>query len=632
MKTTKEQITVRSDTGAPAWRMAAVLCVLAIVVAAMALLMPADVQAATGTPVAGSNLAILQQQSALTLTVVSQNVILNSGAYTVAVPITLTGDSSRKVAAAAFSLDYDSACLQYSSVDFSGISGDFERTIANDNDDTDGELDIAIYDADSPKAQLEAPATVATVTFVVLAPKCQKDTVTDIYFSTAPAPSLGGPGGQQIAVTPVSGTVTIDWNRTATSITLTPVVINENQPVSTTVGTVSSDDPDGVNDTYTFTLVAGAGDTDNGSFTLNGTTLNATPSFNFEVKKDYTVRIQVNDGKGGVYAQQFAITVVDVNETPTALALDSYSVVEDMGSAGQTVANVAVTDPDNGDAFSTDDTFTMTLAGADAAYFDVSDMQITVRASGVLSAEAKSSYTFDVVITDNDGGTGTSTAEVTVIAPPLIASDSFQRAATGGLGSADVGGAWTPVGSTSRLSVGLGSAAFRHDAPGNQDEANLTSVSTSSADLTVSLWADEAATGGGLFTSISARRLDPLNRYDARVRFATGDKVGVTLTALKGSSTVTGLSGEVTLPGTYPAGTRLSVRLQTFGSSPTTIRVKVWAAGSVEPAAWLIERTDSHPALQVAGQIGLRTYLSAAATVVPVSVRFDDLRVVAVKP
>ncbi len=404
MKTMNEQTSTKSGAASrkgrtpPALRLAAALSTLAaMMMVAMAVLMPAGVQATTGMPVAGSNLAILQAQTGLSLTVVSQNVILNSGATTVAVPVTLDGDSNKKVASAAFSLDYDSACLQYVSVDFNGISGDFEKVVTNNA----GDLDIAIYDADSPKAQFEAPSTIATVTFTVL---CQVDGSTPINFSNSPAPSLGNPGGQPIAVTPVNGAVTIDWNSAPTDITLSATTISENQPISTTVGTVDKVDADS-GDTWTFTLVAGTGDTDNASFAINGTTLVAGPSFNFEVKKEYSVRVQVSDGKGGIYEKQFTITVADVNETPTSLALDNNALIEDLDNAGQVVANVTVTDPDNADSYGAPpaDTFSMALSGTDAAYFDKSDMQITVRAGGLLSAEAKSSYSFDVVITDNAG-------------------------------------------------------------------------------------------------------------------------------------------------------------------------------------------------------------------------------------
>ena len=108
----------------------ATLLTLALVVAALAGLTPASV---------------LAQSTPYNLAVVSQNVILNQGGpVTVNVPILLTGGGSGpKVSSAAFSLDYNSACLAYSAVDFSGISADFEKTVANNNGDTDGELGAA---------------------------------------------------------------------------------------------------------------------------------------------------------------------------------------------------------------------------------------------------------------------------------------------------------------------------------------------------------------------------------------------------------------------------------------------------------------------------------------------------------
>jgi hypothetical protein len=385
--TGKNNVQIQTRGQSPAQRLTAALLTLALVVAGMAGLFPAAAQA----------------QTAHTLTVVSQNVILNEGGpMTVNVPITVNATSNRKISSAAFALDYSATCLQYTATNFSGIDNDFERSVANNVTGGSGKLNIAIFDQDSPRAEIIVNSTLVTVTFTVLA-ACQTDGSTPVNFAASPAPSLGNPGGQSVPVTPVNGTVTIDWNRPATAITLTPNTIAENQPVNTTVGTVASNDPDGANDTYTFTLVAGAGGDDNAIFTLTGTTLTANAPFNYEVKKDYTVRIQVSDGKGSSFAQAVTIEVVDVNETPTVLALDNNSVIEDLGSAGQVVANVTVTDPDNFDSYNTPDTFTMALAGADAAYFEVSDLQIKVRAAGLETAESKPSYTFDVVITDNAG-------------------------------------------------------------------------------------------------------------------------------------------------------------------------------------------------------------------------------------
>lgn len=98
----------------------------------------------------------------------------------------------------------------------------------------------------------------------------------------------------------------------------------------------------------------------------------------------------MNDGKGGVYEQVIAITVVNVNEAPTALALNQPAVVEDEPRRARWSSTVSVTDPDNADAYSTPDTFTMAFAGADAVYFVFDGLQIKVAPGGLPTAETKS--------------------------------------------------------------------------------------------------------------------------------------------------------------------------------------------------------------------------------------------------
>ena len=80
---------------------------------------------------------------------------------------------------------------------------------------------------------------------------------------------------------------------------------------------------------------------------------------------------------------------------------------------------------------------------------------------------------------------------------------------------------------------------------------------------------------------------------------------------------ITGLS--------YTAGTVLQLRLQVFGTSPTTIRAKVWSSAGTEPSAWQASTTDATAALRTSGSIGLRSYLSGTATDVPVTTRFSGL-------
>ena len=67
------------------------------------------------------------------------------------------------------------------------------------------------------------------------------------------------------------GTDSLAINSAPTDIALSPSSVAENQPSGTTVGTLSTTDPDAGN-TFTYTLVSGTGSTDNASFTIVGQT------------------------------------------------------------------------------------------------------------------------------------------------------------------------------------------------------------------------------------------------------------------------------------------------------------------------------------------------------------------------
>ena len=68
---------------------------------------------------------------------------------------------------------------------------------------------------------------------------------------------------------------------------------------------------------------------------------------------------------------------------------------------------------------------------------------------------------------------------------------------------------------------------------------------------------------------------------------------------------------------TYAAGETLKVRAQATGTSPTTVRVKVWKSTTTEPTAWAATATDSTAGLQAPGSIGLHVYLGSSATNAP---------------
>ena len=112
------------------------------------------------------------------------------------------------------------------------------------------------------------------------------------------------------------------FDHAPSALALSSTVIDENQPAGTAVGTFSTTDPD-AGDTFTYQLVDGDGSTDNSSFTIDGDTLKATASFDYETKNSYSVRVRTTDALGKSFEQTFTIFVVNVPEptlTPATIA------------------------------------------------------------------------------------------------------------------------------------------------------------------------------------------------------------------------------------------------------------------------------------------------------------------------
>jgi len=95
-------------------------------------------------------------------------------------------------------------------------------------------------------------------------------------------------------------------------ILITNNFINEHEAPGTIVGIFSTVDPD-TGETFAYSFVTGTGDSDNASFTISGDTLKTAQIFDYETKANYGIRIQTDDGNGGVFEKQFIITVLFVD-------------------------------------------------------------------------------------------------------------------------------------------------------------------------------------------------------------------------------------------------------------------------------------------------------------------------------
>ncbi|HEY5516301.1 MAG TPA: hypothetical protein VIK12_08850, partial [Pengzhenrongella sp.] len=116
-----------------------------------------------------------------------------------------------------------------------------------------------------------------------------------------------------------------------------------------------------------------------------------------------------------------------------------------------------------------------------------------------------------------------------------------------------------------------------------------------------------------------------VGEYRAKVQLRANATLALSLARTAGSAE-TVLAPSAVVPGlTFSPGDRLLVRLQVTGTSPTTVRARVWKAGTAEPGTWQASRTDATSALQRPGSIGLNIYLSSSATNTPLTVLVDDL-------
>ena len=236
-------------------------------------------------------------------------------------------------------------------------------------------------------------------------------------------------------------------------------------------------------------------------------------------------------------------------------------------------------------------------------------------------------YQVALRVTDNSGASASTTRPQSPTAPPpvtTIAADAFARTLSNGFGSADTGGPWTLDGSASKYSVD-GTGRILLATAGGSAGAYLNQVSALSTNLQFTLTADKNPTGGGLYATVSGRRTTGAGDYQAKVVLRSGGGVALSLVRRIGA-TETAISPGIALPGlAFAGGDRLKVRMEVFGSSPTTVRAKVWKVGTVEPVAWQRSVTDSTAGFQSAGGVGLNVYMSSTSTNAPVVVRIDDL-------
>ncbi len=349
-----------------------------------------------------------------------------------------------------------------------------------------------------------------------------------------------------------------------------------------------STDPDGSIASYAWRF--GDGNTASGP----------TATHTYASGGDYTIELTVTDDRGATATATERVTIVAPNRAPTAAFTASAS--------GRTVSfdGRGSSDPDGSIvayAWSFGDGSSGTGATASRTYATDGEFEVTL------------------TVTDDDGATATATRTVTAgspVPPGAVAFDTFTRSATGSWGTPDVGPAWTTLYGNAAFSVSGGQGVMSL-APTHTREARMGAVSSTRNQVELTLSSDQASAGGTMSVDVIARQVGSA-AYSARVRLEPGGAIRLYL--LRDQTILPG--GNVLLPQRYVAGADVHVRVEATGTSPTTVRAAVWLEGSPEPSGWTASSTDSTAAMQAAGSVGVKGYLSGASTNPTQVLRFDD--------
>lgn len=200
-------------------------------------------------------------------------------------------------------------------------------------------------------------------------------------------------------------------------------------------------------------------------------------------------------------------------------------------------------------------------------------------------------------------------------AATVIALDEFAREVTDGLGSADVGGAWSNKPGTKAVATITGGAARIGMLAGGGYHTILAGARARDTELRTDFKLDKTPTGSGAYLALTTRAVSEATSYHATLVVRESGQTTARLSTVSDFDE-TRMIGEKTT--NIPLGSTYHLRFRATGSMPTTLRLKVWRDEDPEPAAWTTEGTDDTAQLQVAGASGLDFYLSSSATIVPV--------------
>ncbi|MBD2551634.1 hypothetical protein H6G65_19095, partial [Microcystis elabens FACHB-917] len=149
-------------------------------------------------------------------------------------------------------------------------------------------------------------------------------------------------GGSSPVTTGYSLAVT-DVNEAPTALGLSATIFDENIADGSLIATLTSSDPDTSPQSFTYALVAGAGDTGNLAVFVSGNALHLTRSPDYERQSSYNIRLKTTDQGGLSFERSLQLRVNDLPDSPAYTFSKSADTVYEGGALaiGVSSANVA---------------------------------------------------------------------------------------------------------------------------------------------------------------------------------------------------------------------------------------------------------------------------------------------------
>jgi phosphodiesterase/alkaline phosphatase D-like protein len=200
-----------------------------------------------------------------------------------------------------------------------------------------------------------------------------------------------------LAAVPLAVRLTLNKAPSALTLANTVSSLAENSSTASRIKVadiVITDDASGSN-----TITLSGADAANFEVSGNALFLKAGTALNFEAKTSYAVSVSASDATlPGItpVSAAFTLTVTNVNEPPTAIALSANTIAENtLIGTGVKIGNLSVTDPD-----ASGNNNVLTLQGADAVSFQIRNGNELFFTGASPNFESKNAYSLTVKATD----------------------------------------------------------------------------------------------------------------------------------------------------------------------------------------------------------------------------------------